>query len=101
MIAGQAYANFQEMYQRAMKVACIMNEIEIENRERGQAKRKFGLEDPVRRETGTSRSLNVKWGKTRENTPHSGNRREHVISVGVNTLAHAKALWVSALDVTK
>ena len=44
MIVGHAYANFQEMYQRAVKIARIMNETEIENREKGQAKRKFAPE---------------------------------------------------------
>ena len=41
IIEAHAYANFQEMYQRAMKVAHIMNETEIENRGKGQAKKKF------------------------------------------------------------
>ena len=52
-IARYVYANFQEMYQRAVKVALIMNEIKIENREKGQSTRKFGWEDPVCREIGS------------------------------------------------
>jgi len=31
------------MYQKAVKAARIINEIEIESREKGQAKRKFSL----------------------------------------------------------
>jgi len=42
IIAGYTYANFQEMYQKAVKIARIMNETETENREKGQVKRKFG-----------------------------------------------------------
>jgi len=42
IIAGYAYTNFQEMYQRAVKIARIMNETEIKNREKDQVKRKFG-----------------------------------------------------------
>jgi len=34
-IARRTYVNFQEMYQRAMKVACVLNVIEIENSEKG------------------------------------------------------------------
>ena len=35
IIAGYAYANFQEMYPRAVKVARIIDETEIENKEKG------------------------------------------------------------------
>ena len=38
MTAGYGYSNFQEMYQRAMKVSRIMNETKIENIKKGQAK---------------------------------------------------------------
>ena len=34
IIAGYTYDNFQEMYQKAVKIVCIMNEIETENREK-------------------------------------------------------------------
>ena len=34
--------NFQEMYQKAVKIARIMSEIKIENREKDQVKEKFG-----------------------------------------------------------
>ena len=40
-IVGDTYANFQEIYQMAVKVAHIINMVEIENREKGQAKKKF------------------------------------------------------------
>jgi len=86
------------MYQRAVNVACIMNETEIENREKGQAKRKFSPGGSNSLGNSKFKSLNLHWGKIRENTPHCGNRRESVISVGVNTMAHAKASRVSALD---
>jgi len=35
IIAGHAYTNFQEMYQRAVKVARIIDENKIENKEKG------------------------------------------------------------------
>ena len=44
MIAAGTYAIFQEMYQRALKVAYIINETKIENKEKGQAKKKLGPE---------------------------------------------------------
>ena len=46
IIVRQAYANFQEMYERAVKVARIINETEIGNRERSQAKRRLGPRGP-------------------------------------------------------
>jgi len=36
-----------------------MNEAEIENRKKDQVKEKFGAEDPILRETETSRGLNM------------------------------------------
>jgi len=38
IIAGYTYDNFQEMYQKAVKIARIMNETETENREKGPSK---------------------------------------------------------------
>ena len=46
IIAGYAYTNFQEMYQRAVKVACIIDETKIENKEKGQTNRKGKLVKP-------------------------------------------------------
>ena len=40
---GHVYSNFQEMYQRAVKVARIMSQTKIENLEKGLPKRKFVL----------------------------------------------------------
>jgi len=40
---GYAYANFQEIYQKAMKIAHIINETENENKEKGLAKKKSDL----------------------------------------------------------
>jgi len=34
IIAGYTYDNFQEINQKAVKIACIMNKTEIENREK-------------------------------------------------------------------
>ena len=42
IIAGYTYDNFQEMYQKVVKIARIMNETKTENREKEQVKRKFG-----------------------------------------------------------
>jgi len=50
IIAGYAYTNFQEMYQRAVKIARIINETEIENRGKGQVRRNLAPEDPIVRE---------------------------------------------------
>jgi len=46
MIAGYAYTNFQEMCQRAVKVARIIDETKIENKERGPTKREIGPGKP-------------------------------------------------------
>ena len=35
--------NFQEMYQKAVKIARIMSRIEIKNREKDQVKKEFSL----------------------------------------------------------
>jgi len=42
IIAEYAHTSFKEMYQRAVKIARIINEIEIEDRGKGQVKEKFG-----------------------------------------------------------
>ena len=42
MIAGHVFTSFQEMYQRAVKIARVIEETEAESRQLGQAKRKFG-----------------------------------------------------------
>jgi len=47
------------MYQKAVKMAHIMSEIEIENREEDQVKEEFGPKDPILRETETSGGLNL------------------------------------------
>ena len=41
IIAGYAYTNFQEMYQRTVKVARIIDETKIENKEKGRVTRKI------------------------------------------------------------
>ena len=41
MIAGHVFMSFQEMYQRAVKIARVIDETEAESRQIGQAKRKF------------------------------------------------------------
>jgi len=46
IIAGYAYSNFQEMYQRAVKVARIIDETKIENKEKGRAKREISPGEP-------------------------------------------------------
>ena len=42
IMAGYTYDNFQEMYEKAVKIARVMNETEIEIREKNQVKEKFG-----------------------------------------------------------
>jgi len=42
IIAGCAYTGFQEMYERAVKIAGIISETEIEDRGKGKVKEKFG-----------------------------------------------------------
>ena len=41
IIAGYTYGSFQDMFQKAVKIACIISEIEIENREKDQVKEEF------------------------------------------------------------
>jgi len=45
-IAGYAYTSFQETYQRAVKVARIIDETKIKNKEKGRAKRKISPREP-------------------------------------------------------
>jgi len=42
MISGQTFQNFQEMYQRAVKIARLLEELENENRALNLGKRKMG-----------------------------------------------------------
>jgi len=42
IIARYTYGSFQEMYEKAVKIARIMSETEIENREKDQVKEEFG-----------------------------------------------------------
>ena len=42
MIAGQTFQNFQDMYQRAVKIARVLEESENENRALNLGKRKMG-----------------------------------------------------------
>ena len=42
MVAGHAYANFQEMFQSVVTVSRVMHETEVENRDMGRPKRRFG-----------------------------------------------------------
>ena len=87
------------MYQKAVKVARIINEIEIENREKGRAKKKFGLGG-----SDYQGNRNFKWfkpgmNKIKESKLPNEEKGKHVANVGVNTLAHARALWDRVFDV--
>jgi len=42
MIAGHIFTSFQEMYQRAVKIAQVIEEIEDKSRQMGLTKRRFG-----------------------------------------------------------
>ena len=42
MVAGHAYATFWKTYHRAMKIARVMDQIDVGNRELSHIKRKFG-----------------------------------------------------------
>ena len=55
MIAGQTFENFQEMYQRVVKVARVLEEIERESKAASFEKRKmeYGNRGP--------RGINPKW----------------------------------------
>jgi len=59
IIEGYAYTNFQEMYQRAVKVARIIDETKIKNKEKGRAKREIG-----RRESNSQGSRNFRRFKS-------------------------------------
>ena len=56
---GYAYANFQEMYQRAVKVAHIIDETDIENKKKAEQRGKLALENPIPKEAETSEGLNL------------------------------------------
>ena len=81
IIAGYTYGGFQEMYQKAVKMAHIMSEIEIENREEDQVKEEFGPKDPILRETETSGGLNLGWNTTKESKPPNRNRENLLVSL--------------------
>ena len=87
------------MYQRAMKVACIMNETEIENRENGQAKRKFGPGGSSSQGNMNFKKFRPRVGQNKGKKPPNENKEKHVTSVGVNTLAHAEALRANVSNV--
>jgi len=57
MIAGQTFENFQDMYQRAVKISRVYDESESENRALNLGKRKMGLH------TGGFRGRNYKLYK--------------------------------------
>jgi len=42
IIAGYTYVSFQQMYQKAVNIACIISKTEIENGEKDQVKEEFG-----------------------------------------------------------
>jgi len=62
-IAGHAYANFQEMY------SLIMNETEIENKEKGQVKRKFGPRGSSSQENRNFKKFKLGTGKNKRKHP--------------------------------
>jgi len=65
MIAGHVFASFQEMYQRAVKIARVIEETEVESRQIGLAKRKFGQSDFSAQGNKRFRNFNhaKEWGK--------------------------------------
>ena len=58
MIAGRVFTNFQEMYQRAVKIARVIEETEAERRQMGFAKRKFGEGGSSTQGNSKSRNFN-------------------------------------------
>jgi len=58
IIVGYAYINFQEMYQRAAKVARIIDDTKIENKAKQRGK--LALENPIPKEVETLEGLNLR-----------------------------------------
>ena len=48
MVGGRAYANFHKMYQRAMKIARLIDEVGVESRAVSGGKRNLVLTSLVR-----------------------------------------------------
>jgi len=60
IIAVYAYANFQEMYQRVVKVAHIIDETKIENKAKGRVKREIGPGESNSQGSRNSEGLNMR-----------------------------------------
>ena len=58
MIAGHIFTSFQEMYQRAVKIARVIEETEAKSQQMSLAKRRFSQEDPaLKRIRGLANSI--------------------------------------------
>ena len=67
MIAGHVFTSFQAMYQRAVKIAQVIEEAEAESWQMGLAKRKFGPGGSSALGNKKFRNFN-NWGKGKQAT---------------------------------
>ena len=68
MIAGHVFTSFQEMYQRTVKIARVIEETEAKGRRMGLAKRKFGQEGSSTQRSSKFRNFNNQ-GKGKQVVP--------------------------------
>ena len=66
---------------------------------RAKQSESLALEDPILQETKTLGGLSLGRNRKNKSKPPNGNKGKHAISVGNNTLAHAKALRANVLGV--
>ena len=92
IVVGHAYASFQEMFQRAMKIARVMDETEVESREMGQPKRKFSPGESNSQGSSNFKRFNPQKTKDKESNLHSGKREGHVTNAGANIQGHIEEL---------
>ena len=84
IIAGYAYANFQEMYQKAVKVARIINKTDLRIEKKAKERKSLALEDPIIKETKAFEGLKLEWNRAKESTSLM-ERKENVWLVWAST----------------
>jgi len=65
MVVGHTNVNLQELYQRAVKIARVIEEIEAENREPNLGKRKFGVEESIFQRNRNFKKTNTRKSQNR------------------------------------
>ena len=75
MIVGHVFSNFQEMYQRVVKIARVIEKTKAESRQMCLAKRRFSPGGSRTQENKRFKKFNTKKGRARE-TSYAGERNE-------------------------